>query len=241
MPEFETLEELLAWIKENAKEVDGKFVVPAVVELAKNFEKATAAKKEAIEARKKVSAQCDALEKELAENKSKLDEVNSQIESLQKSGTPDERYQTLANEKAGLEKEMKRLKETVSSYSEKDKLLETLQVQVRDFETKEKNSKIWDALQKEAKTLGIPATVIDCDLKRFVGDFDLDDDGEIVQRNDAQKTVKTSLAEWQKERPHWQAVSAGAGAGPGGSAGGGSSKSLSVGEIFLANPISTPN
>lgn len=234
MPEFETLEELIAWIKENHEEVDGKIVVPAIREIQTNFEKATAAKTAAVDAKKKATKEKADLEAKYAEIESKIGEYESQIDSLQKSGTPDERYKALVDEKSAVDKQIKQLKEQIATFGEKEKQFAEAQSRIQEFELKEKTGRIWESIQKEAKALDIPSTVVDFDLKRFTSDFDVDEDGEIVLKSDPQKTIKTSLAEWQKERPHWQQSSQGAGAAPGKTQGSGG-KSLSIGELFTTN------
>ena len=242
MQVFESKEALQAWCEENLFEKDGGFTLKAVFDQKELDEEVGKARK----GKEQINIDLKARKAELAEAKEKitaleteLETHKSELDTLKESGGADKNAQAWATEKAGLNKEIKDLRAQVAANVEMGRQNESLQAQVRDYEAKDRNARIWDAIQREAKLLDVPAQVIELDLRHYTGNFEIDDDGEVVLKSDPQKTVKTAIAEMQKERPYWQQPSQGAGAEPGKSKSSGG-KSLDIGDCFLANTINAP-
>jgi chromosome segregation ATPase len=238
-PEFDSINDLIAWFKEHAKEENGKFFIAEIKDIQTEMVKVREGKDKLVEDRKKVTAKKNELEKKLAELEPQIEEYKSQIEALKKEGNADEKMQALITEKSAIEKEYRKSKEVISSFAEKEKQLVEFQHIIEDYKNKEKTARIWEELSKEAKAIDIPEDIVNFELKRYSADFDINEDDEIIQKADPQKTIKTSLLEWQKERKHWQPVSSGGGANPGNKTPTSGKSQIGVGELFTMNQIAT--
>jgi hypothetical protein len=66
--------------------------------------------------------------------------------------------------------------------------------------------RIMDELTAVAQQLEIPDIIIQHDLQRYVVDFAINKENNVVLRQDETQDIKAVLSALQKERPHWKSV-----------------------------------
>ena len=215
---FTSIEELLEHVKNNVKELDGKFAVSESVDLFEQLDKKSSDHKKSITEKEALEKRARAAEAKLKEVEPKVAEYEAEIQHLKDTTPTDEKVRELTNK---LKKESTARAEFESrnrELSDQVKELAEIKQEFDEMRGREQRRIIMSEIRKIGSEIKIPQSVLNDDalLERwFTPDLKLDETtGKVWAEGDV--PIKSYLLSKQKEKPDLlEPRSNGAGGGPG--------------------------
>ena len=215
---FTSIEELLEHVKNNVKELDGKFAVSESVDLFEQLDKKSSDHKKSITEKEALEKRARAAEARLKEVEPKVAGYEAEIQHLKDATPPDEKVKDLTERlkkesslRVELESRNRELGDQVKQLAEAEK-------QLAELNGREQRRTIMSEIRRVGAELKIPQSVLNDDalLERwFTPDLKFDEaTGKVWADGDV--SVKNYLLSKQKEKPDiLEPRSNGAGGGPG--------------------------
>lgn len=214
---FSTLDELLDYVKRNAKHIDGKYAVGEAVEYFEQIERQSEESKRLKTERDAEAKRAKDAETKLKASESKLAENETEIENLKSTKPENEKIREISEKL----KETNRLRseaeaknrDLADQLSEHEKIVK----QYDELKTRERSRTIVEAVRKEGKDLKFPESVLSNEklIERYLAhELNLDETtGKVYGKDNI--PLKKHLEALQKTDPELFAPrSQGAGANP---------------------------
>jgi len=216
MKKFKTIEELIEFLKDetNIEMLDGgEITLKEWVELENSAGKFKKDYEAATKDKKSLREQKEKLDKQLAELTEQLNSVNSELAGLKEvhNGDAKETIQKLNKEKSDLIVKCNTSESKIRELEKQVSQIPDLEKQIDGYKVASNRARILDAVKKAAVQRNVPQNIIDDeDIMRIVADdFVIDEAGHVLTKGDTPQSVDNYITAKQKEKPHWQAPSAG--------------------------------
>ena len=216
MKTFKTVEELIEFVsdKANIETLDsGEVTLKDWIELGNSAEKFKKDHGLALKDKETLKRQKEEANKKVAELTEQLETTKTELAGLQDIHA--------SGDKEALQKLNKEKSEWIAKFNaevSKNKALEQqvavipdLEKKVEGFQIASNYARIVDAVKKAAVQRKVPQHIVDDpDFERIVrDDFTIDETGNIFSKGDSPQSVDNYIAAKQKEKIHWNPVSAG--------------------------------